>query len=312
MEAEDFDSIPFSRKFTPAETDAALAKFQADKEETKRILAELGDKARETLKQYKIFKNIIGSNVSQMCVTNIKKSESIGDYRNRTFDKILKDKSIDVLNDAYKSLFGEPRDIPPTPQGKKEAIKKFFLESGFITTFCQFSNAEATVEQADKLNKICLKEGLDTKDEEGKKGIADPDSNPSLWNKIIKKEKLSNPKARELLTYLEGPNVLSTYQKAADQSVGSKMMKRFRFNEGPIGPNPPTTIFNKSKFLANFLSVYKLSGYPIQIAIDFNAEDISDDFVIEEIVPAAVPAAAPAEEKESIKKFVKSMVTNMS
>jgi len=145
----------------------------------------------------------------------------------------------------------------------------------------------------------------------------------AIWKKIYTASKLSEKDAKNLLGYLTSSNKLAALRKAASnyyfspaapavapvpEHTGSQetlesqnYLKKFAsLLEYNLHDKP------KSKLLREFLLSYKLPGYIIQSAFDFNASDISDKFAVN----------IPSEQASKVdvlngKDFVKSMLMNM-
>jgi len=137
------------------------------------------------------------------------------------------------------------------------------------------------------------------------KGIfIQPPQNKQLWTKLLKELektfKLTKTNVLNLLPYLEGSNKLLAYRKAAIPT--EQEVERFSKLQN----------LTSSKWLREILTIYKLSGFPIQIALDFHYKDIDDAFVKD----ISEEDAKKREVEDSLflngKEFVKSMVTNRS
>lgn len=129
----------------------------------------------------------------------------------------------------------------------------------------------------------------------------------SKWNLLLKNMKLADTvgkadkKAKELIKYLDGANSLSALKKAVAYTA-KEQNSLLNFKDLP-----------ETKWLKEFLTTYRLSGFPIQIALDFNSQDIDDAFVKDATITEKQKEDAEDQNETIIngKTFVKSMVTNM-
>lgn len=170
-----------------------------------------------------------------------------------------------------------------------------------IKELCKLSRLQLILNQAENLKTQAKNYGL--LQEDGKIVTEGP-----KWKMLLKNMKLADTigkadkKAKELIEYLNGPNILSALKKAATYTPEEKN-SLLNFKGLP-----------ETKWLREFLTTYSLSGFPIQIALDFNSQDIDDAFVKNVDITEKQKEQAE-EQNETIingKTFVKSMVTNMS
>jgi len=168
------------------------------------------------------------------------------------------------------------------------------LNGADIGLLCQLANLELILNQAENMQ-IKAKEYPEL----FKEGKLNPDLNPIKWRMFLKKIKLTDKKARELLGYLDGVNKLSAFKKAANYDKTKENEDLVNLEKIP-----------QQKWLREFLTTYKLTGYPIQIALDFNAQDIDDVFVKD--IELTEEQKQQDNDFVNGKPFVKSMVTNMS
>jgi hypothetical protein len=171
------------------------------------------------------------------------------------------------------------------------------LNGADIGLLCQLANLELILNQAENMQ-IKAKEYPEL----FKEGKLNPNLNPIKWKMFLKKIKLTDKKARELLGYLDGVNKLSAFKKAANYDKTKENEDLVNLEKIP-----------QQKWLREFLTTYKLTGYPIQIALDFNAQDIDDVFV-KDIELTEQQKLQEEQDNDFVngKPFVKSMVTNMS
>jgi hypothetical protein len=211
----------------------------------------------------------------------------------------LKNSSETILENLkdFKAFYGNkiPKDCTKINESdlKTKVPKLQTLTPEEITQLCTLANLELLLNQAESL-KIKAQEYPELFDKHNK---LIPELNPIKWNMFLKKIKLTAKKAKELLNYLDGANQLSALRKAANYEA-QESDALVQLEKMP-----------QQKWLREFLTTYKLSAYPIQIALDFNAQDIDDAFVKD--------IKLTEEQKKDVdfvngKPFVKSMVTNMS
>lgn len=211
----------------------------------------------------------------------------------------LKNSSKTILENlkAFKEFYGDkiPKDFTKINQSdlQTKVPKLAELKPKEIEQLFTLANMDLILNQAESL-KIKAQEYPELFDKHNK---LIPELNPIKWNMFLKKIKLTDKKAKELLNYLDGANQLSALRKAANYEA-QESDALVQLEKMP-----------QQKWLREFLTTYKLSAYPIQIALDFNAQDIDDAFVKD--------IKLTEEQKKDVdfvngKPFVKSMVTNMS
>jgi hypothetical protein len=208
--------------------------------------------------------------------------------------KELQEQAADTLKklEFFKLYYGDK--IPKNCEGI-DARQVSQLNGADIGQLCRLANLELLLNQAESMQ-IKAKEYPEL----FKEGKLNPDLNPIKWRMFLKKIKLTDKKARELLGYLDGVNKLSAFKKAAKYDKTKENEDLVNLEKIP-----------QQKWLREFLTTYKLTGYPIQIALDFNAQDI-DDVFIKDIELTDEQKQQQDNDFVNGKSFIKSMVTNMS
>jgi hypothetical protein len=224
-----------------------------------------------------------------------------------------------LLDKLYEGIFfkidkkrksGEesPQAVDVDPKAKKEQLLSFFTdksEESEMVELCKLAKLDLVLNNVSKFNEVARQPKYDGLfDESGK--FIQPPQDAKLWKKLLeelqKRFKFTRANVSTLLPYLVGSNALLAYRRAA------------RFNSSDIqrGPFPDFPNLAPTKWLREVLTAYGLPGFPIQIAIDFEREDISDAFVKD--IPEDAEKAALKEDYSFLngKEFVKNMVTNRS
>ena len=278
---------------TPAEQQQEKVQKSFEQTATGLALIQLRDHAIVTLNKLENFKWFFGSDIPKDCevLKTGKFDKKIADRLKQFEDVNRSDGSPrggGLLQKLYCGLTGAP-NCPDVPSDLKAQIT-ILLKSPEI---CNLANVELMLEQTKKIQ-TDAEEFID-----GDK--VDPIRNPSKWRSLLKKTKLKPAALTELIKLLIGPNKLSALQKAATYILPQDRESLLRFE------NVETT-----KYLKEFLTTYKLGGFPIQIAFDFDSVYIDDAFVKD--IPQQ--EALKREEREfdflNGKQFVKSMVKSMS
>jgi len=195
---------------------------------------------------------------------------------------------------------------------KKQALLEFFTSSSEMEELCKLAKLDLVLNNVSKFYEVARQPKYAVLFDEKGQFIQPPykknTEEEKKWNDLLKqlqkRFKFTRANVSTLLPYLEGSNALLAYRKAATLNISDVV-------EGQT-PSKQITNLTATKWLREVLTTYRMPGFPIQIAIDFEREDISDAFV-KDISEEA--------EKEALKKdysflngkeFVKNMVTNRS
>jgi len=218
---------------------------------------------------------------------------------------------LNLLDKLYKGIFPDENSGDASPKTvdvktKKQALLNYFTSSSSdMPEMCKLAKWDLVLNNVSKFNEVARQPKYDGLFDENKKFIQPP-QDAKLWKKLLeelqKRFKFTKANVSTLLPYLEGSNALLAYRRAA------------RFNSSDIQPGPlqPFSNLAPTKWLREVLTAYGLPGFPIQIAIDFEREDISDAFVKD--IPEEKAKAALQYDYSFLngKEFVKNMVTNRS
>jgi hypothetical protein len=203
------------------------------------------------------------------------------------------------LGSSSVSSSASPRKSPK--ELKVEIID--FLKSEEMTELCKLAKLDIVGNNVDKLETIAKQDNF--------KGLYDednklkPQSDPALWKKLLVQLKnkygWSKADVEKLIPFLDGTTALKALRKASqyDPDEDPKSLVN-------------TAKLDKTKWLVDFLKTYKLSGFPIQIALDFYSRDIDDSFVKNISNKEAATKVAKDFTFLNGKDFVRSMVINSS
>lgn len=274
--------------------------LESTKDPTTKALEDLKKFSKDKLKKLEIVQWFFGS-IPLDC-ENLQNAILINNI-NKRLDEFEKQKLLDKL---YDGIFPAKDEKVVETAVKKTELLSFFTSAREMQELCELAKSDLVLNNVANFNEVARqpKYALLFSD----KGIfIQPPQNKQLWTKLLKELektfKLTKTNVLNLLPYLEGSNKLLAYRKAAKYNIPTEQeVERFSQLQN----------LTSSKWLREILTIYKLSGFPIQIALDFHYKDIDDAFVKD----ISEEDAKKREVEDSLflngKEFVKSMVTNRS
>ena len=325
--AGSFDAFPDDNTLV-FETELKSHKEQETKPEldpTLQALAGMKNEAAAKLKKLEFVQWFFDSGVPLDC-ENLKKGKLTANI-NKRLDDFLQ---FNLLDKLYNGLIsGAPVSPPSSPrevQGedgqqakkkkrgvseqeiKKQALLEFFTSSPDMVELCKLAKLDLVLNNVSKFYEVARQpKYADLFDEKGQ--FIQPPLDAKLWNDLLKqlqkRFKFTRANVSTLLPYLEGSNALLAYRKAATLNLDD-------FVPGPIPPSIQISKLEPTKWLRELLTTYRMPGFPIQIAIDFEREDISDAFVKDMSKEDEEKALKEDYSFLNGKEFVKNMVTNRS
>jgi len=217
--------------------------------------------------------------------------------------------TLNLLDKLYEGIFLGENSGSGDAKTKKQELLKFFTSSPEMEELCKLAKLDLVINNLSKFYEVARQKKyavlFDDEDFEKGKFIQPPQG--AEWNNLLKelqkRFKYTRANVVALLPYLEGSNALLAYRKAATLNIVD-------FVPGPIPPSKQISNLTPTKWLRELLTTYRMPGFPIQIAIDFEREDISDAFVKD--IPEEAAKAALKEDYSFLngKEFVKNMITN--
>jgi hypothetical protein len=317
--AGSFDAFPDDDTKLILETELESIKQQELQQEKPKIdptleaLRDLSKDAEAKLKKLEFVQWFFDSGLPLDC-ENLKNNKLNGNINKRLGEFV----ELGLLDKLYDGIFfknnkkrerGEesPRVAVIDAKEKKEQLLSFFKTSPEMVELCKLAKLDLVLNNVSKFNEVAKQpKYADLFDE--REQFIQPPAGP-LWNNLLKelqkRFKYTRANVITLLPYLNGSNALLAYRKAATLNIGEVTV-------GPIPPSKQISNLEATKWLREVLTTYRMPGFPIQIAIDFEREDINDAFVKD--IPEDAQKAALKEDYSFLngKEFVKNMVTNRS
>jgi hypothetical protein len=299
---------------------------------TKIELQKLKIYSMQTLQKLKIYQEIFGNDIPKKCIfekVNPSKNIKSGDKKeiqiieekleaklssmtSKSLKKInaILNSKVPVLGDEDVVAHVVIDDNELGEAEKNDLIKNIVEKLVADNLLCDLAHEELVINQAEKFKKAVISKLLT--DGTPIENYSTLEFAEDTWKIFLKKLSLTSAQATIFKDLDKGTNKIKALRIAA----GNRNDKDFEsvlldFKKYKIGNT-----------LYEFLNTYKLSGFPIQTAFDFDSEYISDDFAIVGPVPVVpvpvvpvpvVPAPAP-EHLETLngKEYIKSMIENMS
>jgi hypothetical protein len=313
--AGSFDAFPDDDTKLILETELESIKQQEKPkiDPTLEALRDLSKDAEAKLKKLEFVQWFFDSGLPLDC-ENLKNNKLNGNINKRLGEFA----ELGLLDKLYDGIFfknnkkrerGEesPRVAVIDAKEKKEQLLSFFKTSPEMVELCKLAKLDLVLNNVSKFNEVAKQpKYADLFDE--REQFIQPPGGP-LWNNLLKelqkRFKYTRANVITLLPYLNGSNALLAYRKAATLNIGEVTV-------GPIPPSKQILNLEATKWLREVLTTYRMPGFPIQIAIDFEREDINDAFVKD--IPEDAQKAALKEDYSFLngKEFVKNMVTNRS
>lgn len=217
--------------------------------------------------------------------------------------------TLNLLDKLYEGIFLGENSGSGDAKTKKQELLKFFTSSPEMEELCKLAKLDLVLNNVSKFYEVARqpKYAVLFDDEDFEKGQFIQPPQGAEWNNLLKelqkRFKYTRANVVALLPYLEGSNALLAYRKAATLNIVD-------FVPGPIPPSKQISNLTPTKWLRELLTTYRMPGFPIQIAIDFEREDISDAFVKDISEQAAKAALKEDYSFLNGKEFVKNMITN--
>jgi len=217
--------------------------------------------------------------------------------------------TLNLLDKLYEGIFLGENSGSGDAKTKKQDLLKFFTSSPEMEELCKLAKLDLVLNNVSKFYEVARQPKYANLflDKDFEKGQFIQPPKGAEWNNLLKelqkRFKYTRANVVTLLPYLEGSNALLAYRKAAKLNIEEVV-------PGPIPPSKLLSNLTSTKWLREVLTTYRLPGFPIQIAIDFEREDISDAFVKD--IPEDAAKAALNEDYSFLngKEFVKNMITN--
>ena len=307
--AGSFDAFPDDNAKLVLETELKSIEQQQVKPKTDltlQALQEMQQNAEAKLKKLEFVQWFFDSGLPLNC-ENLKNNKLLIGNINKRLGEF---ETLSLLDKLYEGIFLGENKGSGDPKTKKQELLEFFTNSPKMVELRKLAKLDLVLNNVSKFYEVARQPKykslfLDENFEKGK--FIQPPQDAKLWNNLLKelqkRFKFTKANVSTLLPYLEGSNALLAYRKAATLNIAE-------FSPGPIPPSKQISNLTSTKWLREILTTYRMPGFPIQIAIDFEREDISDAFVKD--ISEEAKKAALKEDYSFLngKEFVKNMITN--